>query len=193
MRNFPKGAFTPLACLAFLAAACTPTPVATPTPEPTPTSTVDPVAVGVELYQAKACFACHGEDTQGTDQGPGIGGHDIEAVISQVRNPTGDMPAFGPDKISDEELGFIAAYVAAQPSTAMALGIEPTEAERGHLMAVLEALEQGDPAGAIEHLGLAVDLATGDNRKAYEDWLKELEEDQLSMVEHEIEDLLGSQ
>jgi len=184
MSNFPSGAFTRLVALALLGAACTPAPVATPTP------TVDPVALGQELFEAKGCAVCHGEDAQGTDQGPGIGGHALEAVLSQVRNPTGTMPAFGPDKITDDELNSIAAFVTAQPSAAMALGIEPTEAEREHLMEALEALEAGDGQTAAQHMELAVGLATGDNREAYEHWLEEIEAGELSMVEHELEDLL---
>lgn len=185
MNNFPSRAFPGLVALAFLGAACTPAPVATPTP------TVDPLAVGHELFEVRGCAVCHGEDAQGTENGPGIGGHMVEDVVSQVRSPTGAMPAFGMDKITDEELTSIAAFIAAQPAAAMALGIEPTEAEREHLMAALEALEAGDAETALQNMQLAVEIASVDNREAYEHWAEEIEEGELSMVEHELEDLLA--
>lgn len=159
-------------------------------PPSTLAPTVDVLTKGHELFEAKGCATCHGEDAQGSDLGPAIGGHAVDVVIKQVRTPRDRMPAFGPDKISDEELNAIAAYVAAQPSLAKELGIEPAEAEREHLKEALEALEAGDGAKAIQHMQLAAETASGANKQAYEYWGEELREGELSMVEHELEDLL---
>ena len=170
---------------ALLLAACTPAATTAPTP------TLDPVVRGEELFESRGCAACHGKDAQGTHLAPAIGGHSVEAVMAQVRTPRGQMPAFSPEKISDEELNFIAAYVAAQPSMAMEIGIEPTEAEREHLQEALEALEAGDRVKAYEHMQLAADIASGGNKEAYQHWAEGIEEGELSMVQHEMEEMMA--
>jgi mono/diheme cytochrome c family protein len=157
-----------------------------PATSPAPTPTVDAVAAGRQLFPVKGCAACHGEDAQGTELGPPVGGHAAEAVIRQVRTATGAMPASGVDRITDQELAYIAAFVADQPSMATELGTELTEAEREHLMETLEALESGDQATALEHMRIAASIASGDNQEAFEHWAEEIEEGKLSMVEHEL-------
>ncbi len=104
---------------ALLLTACT--PAATPAPTPT----VDSVVRGEELYESKGCAACHGEGGVGTDLAPALPGHTEEQVLKQVRAPRGQMPALGPEKISDDDLAAIAAYV---------VSLSPAVGAHGHGM-----------------------------------------------------------
>jgi mono/diheme cytochrome c family protein len=68
------------------------------------------VATGQEVY-AEFCEGCHpGAGEEG--DGPKIAGNAISPAKMrlQVRNGGDDMPAFGPDKISDANLEALLAY-----------------------------------------------------------------------------------
>lgn len=61
-----------------------------------------------ELFAAKGCAECHGDDGQGTDTAP-VALADTRMIIQQfqtrVRNGRGSaMPAHTPDQISDDEI-----------------------------------------------------------------------------------------
>ena len=94
--------------LAGCSVSAAPTPTLSPTsnPTPTPTSAPSPTSAhadeephdgteaGHELFIAKGCSACHGQDAEGTGIAPGLAGHSAEMVRRQVRSPVGAMPAF---------------------------------------------------------------------------------------------------
>lgn len=78
------------------------------------------------------CYACHGTVGQGASTGPKLapGPIPFEAVQQQVRQPRQDMPRFGTDQLSDQDLADIYAYLqsipAGQPATAIPiLNTEP--------------------------------------------------------------------
>ena len=66
---------------------------------------------GQQLFIAKGCATCHGQSAEGTHMGPALAGHTAEQVEHQVRSPTMTMPAFPPDKVSEEELHEIVEYI----------------------------------------------------------------------------------
>lgn len=82
--------------------------------EPRPESTMDrpDSATGEALYRYLGCFACHGDQAQG-NIGPRLAGTalSLEEVRTQVRSPQKRMPAFGPERVSDEELAHIYAFL----------------------------------------------------------------------------------
>ena len=69
-------------------------------------------SAGVEVF-AQNCAACHGGDGEG-GSGPPLAGEEAytsaDAVVDQIRNGGGGMPAFG-DRLSDQELADVSAYV----------------------------------------------------------------------------------
>jgi mono/diheme cytochrome c family protein len=69
------------------------------------------VAKGQELY-AEYCEGCHPGGEEG--DGPKISGLKLSPAKTrwQIRSGGDDMPAFGPDKISDGDLEALVAYTA---------------------------------------------------------------------------------
>ena len=72
---------------------------------------------GKRLYMKHTCYFCHGTAGQG-----GVAGARIAAVarnaqgfIRYVRQPSGQMPAYGTEILPDEELTDIFAYVRSLP------------------------------------------------------------------------------
>jgi len=68
------------------------------------------------LFEQLECSRCHGEQAQG-DFGPRLAAiaMDPEAVTAQLRQPTGRMPTFGPDRLSDEDIAAIHAWLQSLP------------------------------------------------------------------------------
>src|SRR5699024_4011147 len=68
---------------------------------------------GKQVYKDN-CLACHGSDGVGGHNGPNLRESqmtgDLDAVIKQVTEGSGNMPAFG-DKLSEEEILDVATYV----------------------------------------------------------------------------------
>lgn len=77
----------------------------------------EPLAAGSEEVQQgkvlfhKYCNSCHPNGTAGL--GPALNNKPLPgfAIRFQIRNGVGAMPAFGDDKISDDEVGKIVAYL----------------------------------------------------------------------------------
>ena len=69
-------------------------------------------ATGEALYLHFGCFGCHGYFGEG-GFGPRLAGTmlNLEEVRTQMRNPRERMPAFGPERISNEELAHIYAFL----------------------------------------------------------------------------------
>jgi len=67
---------------------------------------------GMLLYERLECSRCHGAKAEG-DFGPRLAGTGLsfDAVLGQVRRPTGPMPAFPEGRLSDDDLREIYAWV----------------------------------------------------------------------------------
>jgi mono/diheme cytochrome c family protein len=85
------------------------------------------VARGAALYQTASCSACHGSDARGTPLGPDLSSSrplwgdgsvaSIRAVITsgvaEPRQYRQAMPAMGGSQLSAEQVGDLAAWIAA--------------------------------------------------------------------------------
>ncbi|OGO40750.1 MAG: hypothetical protein A2Z04_09020 [Chloroflexi bacterium RBG_16_57_9] len=85
-----------------------------PPPEPRPKITSDrpDSATGEALFRYLGCIGCHGEQAEGK-VGPRLAGTQLslEAVRAQVRKPREKMPPFGPERVSNEEVAQIYAFL----------------------------------------------------------------------------------
>jgi mono/diheme cytochrome c family protein len=74
---------------------------------------------GKKIFMKDGCYECHGREGQGAAQasGPRIGPPQrfIRSFINYVRQPTGQMPPFTTEVISDQELADIYAYLQSRP------------------------------------------------------------------------------
>ena len=163
---------------------------------PSPTASVAVTdSPGHTLFIAKGCAACHGQNAEGTSIAPALPGHNEQMVKNQVRNPRFQMPAFGPEQISNEELEVIDGFIANlegdghQHPTAIDLSVA---VEMHHWMA-LEALESQDPGEAIHHVGHIIELLEpGEHQKRMQEILVSLESGGDSHEpEHQIEEMLA--
>ena len=173
---------------ALLAACGESTPTATPTPD----ATLSPAEQGARLYALKGCSACHGLGAEGSDIAPALPGHSAEQVRRQVRSPLGTMPAFGAERISDQELDLLAAYVESLEGSGS--HTEPTlgDAVAIHHWMALTALAGERADEAMHHVGHAIALIEdAGHRQQMEAVLASLESGQLHDAEHEIEEMLA--
>jgi mono/diheme cytochrome c family protein len=74
---------------------------------------------GKKVFTKDGCYECHGREGQGAAQatGPRIGPPQrlIRSFIHYVRQPTGQMPPFTTEVISDQDLADIYAYLQSRP------------------------------------------------------------------------------
>jgi mono/diheme cytochrome c family protein len=82
---------------------------------------------GADIYKNEGCSGCHGASGEGLI-GPPLNQNVIaaETITSAVRAGKGAMPAFPPDKLSDEDLKVLIDYVQSLPSGG-AEGAAPTQ------------------------------------------------------------------
>ena len=153
-------------------------------------------AEGRELFIAKGCSGCHGQDAEGTAIAPALAGHTEQMVKRQVRTPRFQMPAFGVTQISDDELEAIAQYIATLegeghlhaelPASELAVALE-----MHHWMA-LEALKAASGEDAIHHVGHIIDLLDeGTHRQRMETVLVSLRAGETHDPEHDIEEMVA--
>jgi mono/diheme cytochrome c family protein len=81
------------------------------------------------VFSASGCGACHGEEGGGGMLAPSIATGELALAefIDYVRSPTGRMPAYAAENVSDQSLGEIHAYLENLPGSALLQG----NAERG--------------------------------------------------------------
>ncbi len=72
----------------------------------------DSIAFGNELFFANGCNVCHGDTGEG-GIGPAIAKTSLtlDEVISQYRSPRGIMPPFAENRISDDEVANLYAFL----------------------------------------------------------------------------------
>lgn len=188
-----------LLVLAVFLGACarptpSPTPVARPTPTPLPLPpTPTAVSEGKMLYD-KNCAVCHGPSAEGTATAPAIAGHSMAAMMTQVRNPMGNMPAFPPAQLSNHDLEELAEYIAGLgPARAPVKEWEKAAPETMHHWMALLAIQSNDPQDATHHLRDALTFIQEPKHKAeMEKALKLIAEGNLHDAEHEIEEMAGA-
>ena len=201
-QNLPVLIFGFLAALPIFAVGCSSQEAGERAGGPPAKSTASPKATvavadtsGHSLFINKGCAACHGQNAEGTTIAPALPGHNEAMVINQVRNPRFQMPAFGPEQISNTELEAIAGFIVNleggehQHPTAIDLS---GAVEMHHWMA-LESLEANDPAEAIHHVAHIIEsLDPGEHQDRMKDILASLESGgDTHEPEHQIEEMLA--
>jgi hypothetical protein len=156
------------------------------------------VEQGIALFQANGCAGCHGQAGEGIEGlGPSLPGHSREAVLKQVREPRAvpegsvQMPAYGPEQISDEELEPIIAWI---ESLGPPMGAGPfagSMTEAAHLRLALISLQAGGADDAAAHLHDLDETAEGEGGKQAQVILDLLEAGDLHEAEHQLEGILA--
>ena len=172
--------------------------VATPTPSaPPPTASESPPIVditteGHQLFVAKGCSACHGQDAEGTAIAPSLANHSEAVVKRQVRAPVGIMPVFPPDKLSNDELDRIADYVASLSGAHAHVRVADLgqEVALHHWMALV-ALDADEVSEAIHHVDHIIPLVQGEHLAQMKQVLQQLQEGHVHDTLHTIEGMLA--
>jgi mono/diheme cytochrome c family protein len=90
-------------------------------------ATTGNVENGKKVFMKDGCYECHGREGQGAAQasGPRIGPPQrfFRSFATYVRQPTGQMPPFTTEVISDQELADVYAYLQSRPKAAPAKDI----------------------------------------------------------------------
>jgi len=71
----------------------------------------DQIARGRALMVSKSCATCHGLDGKGGVIGKPIVGFTAAMLRAKTTQGPGEMPAFAPSELSDQDLAAIAAYL----------------------------------------------------------------------------------
>ncbi|MEE9248028.1 MAG: cytochrome c [Dehalococcoidia bacterium] len=173
------------------------TPTAPPQASPTPTTAPTPTTVAIvdeghQLFIAKGCSACHGQDAQGTAIAPAMPGHSAAIVKRQARAPVGVMPLFPPDKITNEELDLIAQFIASLPAghQHMRQVDVGSEVALHHWMALL-SLEEGEITEGIHHVEHIIGLVQDTHLARMQEILQQLQEGEVHDATHGIQDMLA--
>ena len=150
------------------------------------------MATGQELFVAKGCSACHGQNGEGTDFAPALPGHSPAQVKRQARAPIGLMPIFPPDKISNEELEAIAEFIGGLSGGHAHVMVPGSgnELTLHHWMALF-AIEAGDDSEAIHHVRHLMDLTEGQHRARMQDTLLFIEAGETHEAAHVVESMLA--
>jgi mono/diheme cytochrome c family protein len=87
---------------------------------------------GKRLFASHGCGTCHGSEAQGA-VGPRIGPPPVpfSTFLSLVRQPTGQMPPFTPEAVSNSELADIYAFLQSVPGRASAVTSLAGNADKG--------------------------------------------------------------
>ena len=167
-------------------------PTAAPEPSPTTQAQTEPISLGHELFIAKGCSACHGQDAEGTIIAPALTGHTMAQVRRQTRAPLGIMPVFPPDKISNEELDAIAMYISelGEGHAHMAASATPGEVVLHHWM-TLSSIEADNVPEAVHHLGHIIELTEGQHRAQMEKTITLLNEGSVEEGTRIVEQMLA--
>jgi hypothetical protein len=130
------------------------------------TAMASPESTGKILYSKVGCVACYQKDGMGSSLAPMLPGHTAEQMKRYVRSPTGKMPRFGNDKVSDNELHAIATHIAGLPiPEIMPVENGPQDALEMHEWMAYRSLRDGDPAHAEHHLRHVLDQTTDEGHR----------------------------
>lgn len=174
------------------------TPTTAPALSPTPVPHEVMIEQGIALFQANGCVSCHGQIGEGIEGlGPALPGHSREVVLKQVREPRAapegsvQMPGYGPEQISDEELDLIVAWI---ESLGPPMGAGPfagSMTEAAHLRLALISLQAGAADDATAHLHDLVETFETEVGEQAQGILGLLEAGDLHEAEHQLEVMLA--
>jgi len=149
-------------------------------------------AMGREVYLNAGCSACHGQNAEGTDVGPSLGGHNAAQVHQQVRSPLAQMPAYSQVQLSDQDLDKVAMYIAGlAPMEEHAEPVKLSEVLAIHHWMAISAIAAGDRGDALHHVGHIIEMVKGEHLETMEKARALLRQGELHEAEHLIEEMLA--
>lgn len=149
-------------------------------------------AMGREIYLKAGCSACHGENAEGTDVGPSLGGHNAAQVHQQVRSPLAQMPAYTQVQLSDQDLDKVAMYIAGlAPMEEHAEPVKLSEILAIHHWMAISAITAGDRSDALHHVGHIIEMVKGEHLETMKKARALLRQGELHEAEHLIEEMLA--
>ena len=169
------------------------TPPAAPsasTPEP---PEAEPMSEDQEVFIAKGCAACHGQNSEGTDFAPALAGHTEGQIRRQVRAPVGIMPVFPPDKVSNDELAQLVSYITnleGDHAHVRAEGPVTVDQMAVHHWMALFALDDGDGREGAHHVEHIIELTEGQHRSQMQKTLNFIEADEIENATLVLENML---
>ncbi|MBI2830559.1 MAG: cytochrome c [Chloroflexi bacterium] len=192
-RKFLWLAASGLMITVLVLASCAPKPTATPSPSP-PATPATTLSEGEQLY-AQKCASCHGAKGEGTAIAPAVAGHSMTALMAQVRNPMGKMPAFPMAQLSDHDLENIAGFIAGMGMAGTPLmDWEKSAPETIHHWMALVAIKNNDSQDAAHHIQDALTFVKDPKHKPeMEKALSLIAQGNIHDAEHEIEEMAGSE
>lgn len=110
---------------------------------------------GARLFSSLPCSGCHGAMAQG-QFGPALAGTDFsyEEVQRQVRSPRNQMPAFSPERVSDQDLRDIYAWLRtlAPPTPTSRVTLPPAKATLQALNSFYAEMKAADLVARMDAL-----------------------------------------
>ncbi len=122
---------------------------------PAPGTAMELSPEAMAVFTANGCNSCHGDKLQGMI-GPNLAGLQADYVKQVVRQGVEGtaMTAYGPDKISDEDLDVLAQGIQSLAFAATGMQVNPTVAQ--HLQEAKQAFNGGDMDGTKAALEAAL-------------------------------------
>ncbi len=149
-------------------------------------------AAGREVYLNAGCSACHGENAEGTDVGPSLGGHNAAQVHQQVRSPLAQMPAYSQVQLSDQDLDKVATYIAGlAPMEEHVEPVKLSEVLAIHHWMAISAITAGDRNDALHHVGHIIEMVKGEHLETMKKARALLRQGEPHEAEHLIEEMLA--
>jgi len=153
-----------------------------------------------EVIFASSCASCHGTRGEG-GTGPPLAGHTAEQIIRQVRAPVGNMPVFGPEKISPAALDDLVEMITglhleggaphdgdgASPHDEARLSKQEVS-QLQHAL-ILDLLEQDDAAAAAHALEEVIEPLSGTHSDAMAALLEDIEAGRTDQVQSRLLDM----
>lgn len=158
----------------------------------------DPALVehGHELFVANGCIACHGQNAEGTDIAPALGGHNEFQIRRQVRSPASIMLVFSPTQIPADDLSAIVAYILSLEPADMEdmhhdmSGVQDGDIIFAHHWRLWLELEDGDINGAIHHTAHILELVEGPHLAAMQPVMAALQDGDLDTAKAIVEPMV---
>ena len=145
-----------------------------------------------QVYVSAGCSACHGQNGEGSEIAPALGGHSALQVKRQARAPVGLMPPFPPDQLSDADLEAIVQYITGLDTEH---GHQRTSGSGGELVMhhwmALFSLEDEQATESLHHIGHILDLVEGAHLAAMRETEAMVNDGEFHDASHIVEGMLS--
>lgn len=153
------------------------------------------IAAGKQVFTQYACFACHGENGEGTDLAPALANHDPETVRRQVRMPSNNMPVFPPSALSSEDVDALIAFISSLEIEGGGHAHEHSGNSIGDLMVehhwlAREAMMEENYEEAVHQINHIIEIATGPHLLAMQTMLDQVNTEEYDSALQTLNDML---